>query len=542
MNGQMQKIQRLCNISLPMFLLLMFGVNEREVHAQSNYRDVPLGGRTATMGGVGTASGNDSAMPYLNPAGVSAVPGDVFALSAQVYAWSQRKVDTFFAPAGYGDLSVSNPSDSFTSTKILSLPSSIMYLKHLSAPDAKLRHVVAMSLVSPNQQTFTMSGNSNVLVPSVNGGITQTKNIEYNSSDLYTGPTYSLAIGDRLNAGITGYVLYGSNARTTTETFFQYVFNGARTTESVQTTSLNRQTVSLVPIIGLQGKIFDGLRAGLAVAIPSIPLFGKQTIQQQYSIQSAGSTKQITTLDSKGFDNRPTRINAGVSYERKQFFAIGADAHLYLPRKKATGWEGTSKIVQSQTDSVTREYFKDSNTSHDANTVIDISVGGEFWPLSWLAVRGGFFTNNAPFKKGTSLNDMNNIEMDRLGGTLGLGFLAGSFETTVGAVFQHGSGKINILDITSDAQKSALGRAVGVDISENAIMFVLSAVVTSEEAKAKMSKQLDGVGPKLPGPQTPGGGSAPDCSQCGSSAPPPSPTPPASIPPAGTSAPTGGNQ
>ena len=52
-----------------------------------NYREMPIGGRTATMGGAGTAAGNDSAMPYLNPAGLAGVPGDIFAVPPDHDSW-----------------------------------------------------------------------------------------------------------------------------------------------------------------------------------------------------------------------------------------------------------------------------------------------------------------------------------------------------------------------------------------------------------------------------------------------------------------------
>lgn len=42
------------------------------------------------MGGATTAAGNDSSMPYLNPAGLTGLPADVLAVSASVQAFSAR--------------------------------------------------------------------------------------------------------------------------------------------------------------------------------------------------------------------------------------------------------------------------------------------------------------------------------------------------------------------------------------------------------------------------------------------------------------------
>src|SRR5688572_32671872 len=98
--------------------------------AAQNLRSVPIGGRTATMGGAATAAGNDSAMPYLNPAGLGGVPGDVFALSATVYGYTHRSFDGFFVPQSpdpngpLGELVVERQS--FSTHSVGELPSSIM--------------------------------------------------------------------------------------------------------------------------------------------------------------------------------------------------------------------------------------------------------------------------------------------------------------------------------------------------------------------------------------------------------------------------------
>src|SRR5690349_13363867 len=76
-----------------------------------NFRESPIGGRTATMGGAATAAGNDSAMPYLNPAGLAGVPGDIFAVSATVYSYTHRSFKNFFLPQGPTPGLVGNSED-----------------------------------------------------------------------------------------------------------------------------------------------------------------------------------------------------------------------------------------------------------------------------------------------------------------------------------------------------------------------------------------------------------------------------------------------
>jgi hypothetical protein len=452
------------------------------------------------MGGVGTAAGNDSAMPYLNPAGLASLPGDVFGVSAQMYSMSRRKVDRFFSPDGYGDLGVTGESQEFRSSQVLSVPTSVMYMKHLSKPEDSLRHVLAVSLVVPTQQAFSLTGSAQVDVPSLNGSINQTKNIDYTNYDYYFGPSYALAIGDSVRLGVTAYTLYSLSARTSSDTFVKYVFNGARLEESVATRSETRKVFSIVPVLGAQFSLMESLKLGLGVAIPSIRVGGEQSVIEQVNLQGNGALKRNTAFEGEGYAQRPLRINAGVAYEKAKSFSVGADVHYYFSTKKYDGFDGITHQIATATDNVTRDFNVASKREHESRAVIDLSLGGEVWLFEMLALRGGFFTNRAPRELDKSREGLNDIRIDRVGGSLGVGLLTGSFETTFGVVYQHGSGQVNILDSTSSAAAAEGGRRVtAVDIKEDAVMFVMSGVVTSDQAKKTISDKTNGLGPSVPG-------------------------------------------
>src|SRR5690606_12483041 len=97
----------------------------------SAQQHVPLGGRTATMGGAGVAAGNDSALPYLNPAGLAGVPNDIFGISASLFAYQRRSLDAVFYPNGFpysfGPVRVEH--EEIASTRTFELPGSVMYFK-----------------------------------------------------------------------------------------------------------------------------------------------------------------------------------------------------------------------------------------------------------------------------------------------------------------------------------------------------------------------------------------------------------------------------
>ena len=87
-------------------------------------------------------------MPYLNPAGLSAVPKDIFAVSAAVYSYTHRSVENFFYPTGtIAALGIKEDSSSFATGSIAELPSSVMYFRHLDPAESKIQQKIGISLI-----------------------------------------------------------------------------------------------------------------------------------------------------------------------------------------------------------------------------------------------------------------------------------------------------------------------------------------------------------------------------------------------------------
>jgi hypothetical protein len=58
--------------------------------AQANYDGAVLGGRTAMMGGAAVARGSDGAVLFLNPAGITRIPGESFSFGTVALSFSHR--------------------------------------------------------------------------------------------------------------------------------------------------------------------------------------------------------------------------------------------------------------------------------------------------------------------------------------------------------------------------------------------------------------------------------------------------------------------
>jgi hypothetical protein len=478
---------------LPAAGLLALLLTTTPGYAQNNYQDIPIGGRTASMGGAATAAGSDSAMPFLNPAGLAALPDSVLALSGQVYTYSRWKVDRFFAPDGYG-FPTENPTETFSATRLGQLPSSVMYMKHFGSEGSTLRGVVAMSLITPSSQSISFTGSASVRRPEVNGGLSQTRNIEYTSSDTYIGPSVAVALGDRINAGLSVFYLNATRRFVSQQTAFVYEFGGARTQENSESVTESQSTRSIVPVVGLQIKLIPGLKAGLGVAAPSIRIDGRNDRSVQQTTTGKFGQKQNFTFAGEAYGQRPLRINAGVAYEQAKSFGVAADVSFYTAVDQFYGAKGTQNVVATSSDDVTRNYNERREQIQKAAGVFNVAIGGEFWVTKALALRLGAFTNGAPVK--LDAVTPYSLEINRLGLTGGVGIEAGSFETTLGVVYQHGSGKLNTPDFTSRAAlDSPDARYVPVNVTEDALMFVVSGVVSTEEAQDTIEKKNKGMMP-----------------------------------------------
>lgn len=465
-----------------------------QASAQQNYRDVPIGGKNAVMGGVGTAAGNDSSMAYLNPAGLANIPGDVFALSAQVYTTSRRKVDSFLAPNGFrADLEPGGQT--FRSSSIGSFPSSVSYMKHFKA--GGLRMTTAFSLVVPAAQNFSMTGAIGGKIPSENGGFSTNRSFTFNSADYYIGPSFAVALSERIRFGASLLTLYQTSQRSVQRATFMYQFDGARKYDWSQSLSEEFAGASLVGVVGIQAVLLPGLSLGLGAALPSFRMSGVSTVVNQDSFQgSKEAEKSNESLKGEGYYDRPLRLNAGLWFERPKSFGIGADVHYHAAKTASRGYSGVFQITESANDNVARSYNEAKEVLHDAKQVINLSVGGEVWLNEMFALRAGFFTNRSPYA--LVPNDPTGISIDRLGGTLGLGVQIGSFETTIGGLYQRGTGKMNVTDESSARALANGDIIVPVGVTEDTLMLMLSAVVTTEEAKNTIKGQMDKIGPKMP--------------------------------------------
>jgi hypothetical protein len=482
-----------------------------------NHREMPIGGRTATMGGAGTAAGNDSAMPYLNPAGLAGVPGDIFAVSATVYSYTHRSFQNYFYPSGtVAALGFERDREDFGTTSIGELPSSVMYFRHLSAPTAHVQHKLGMSLVIPSARNVDLVASLAGRDTAAAGTDVRAASLTQNFRRYYIGPTYAVGIGRDLRIGLSVYAIYHRNSMTSTFTSSSTILGGTITsTINLQRSELD-EALSIAPIAGIQARVASDLWVGFGVAAPSVGLAGRSRVTSETSGQTPDrtafgtlATSSLTTLDADYRAATPLRLNAGLAWERRSGFSAAADVHVYLPRTDSET-HGTQFNEERRAGDLTRHYRRRIDQETEAETTVDLSIGAEYAVNSVLALRGGFFTDLASAH--AIIDDplyVRQTRLDRYGGTVGVGLKLGSFDTTAGLLLARGSGQHGTVDVSVPG-----GRTVAaIETTETTGLLVLSGAVTIEAAKKTIREtlpfqtgplpDLDGTETKPPAPWLP---------------------------------------
>jgi hypothetical protein len=460
-----------------------------------NYRSVPIGGRTATMGGAGTAAGNDSAMPYLNPAGLAGLPSDVLAVSASIYGLRTLSARRSLAPNGFpGAFGPSqNETASFSSSSTFQLPSSVMYVKSVSAPTANVRTVLAGSLVVPAMTGTEFIASRSAFFPSTQTDFSLSQSVIERSSDLYIGPTWAVAVGDRFRAGASLYGLYSDGVRSTTLSSSLLLASGTLPGRGSSSRVETTKGYAAVVTAGAQFRIVDNLWVGLGLATPAVPITGKGTVtsnRDDVDVDvNAGSAKLLSESTNTPVDvkvRRPLRINVGVAWDDRERFSIALDGTMFLATE-AQKLQGITETTHIETGLSARHFRSAYLKTRQRDLTLDLSLGAEAKLFDPLCIRAGVMTsrsNRPSIDAIYASNEGYSIREDLYGASLGLGLKVGSFDSTAGVSYMYSTGSLPAIDVAQNGSP-----LVSVETTGHTLMFILSGAVTIAEAQKIIKDQ-----------------------------------------------------
>lgn len=461
-----------------------------------NYRSVPLGGRTATMGGAGVAAGIDSAMPYLNPAGVAGLPGDVLAVSGSLISYERRSVESPLTPRGFaGVFRPVSESEEVRSDAVLDLPSTVFYGKHLSPAGADAHHFIALALVTPFINRLNLEASGEYDLQGVETTARLNLSLRQEVRDIYLGPTYGLELGRRVRLGVSGFLLYTEES---VDVRYRASLSGPDDVDRNQSTGTREATqLALAPVVGAQVELVPWVWLGFALAPAPFRLTGEYEAVAVTEQELPGEVLSQVTFRQSLYEQgertiqRPLRASLGLAYDNPQSFSIAGDVHYRQELQKADVLNGTAAVSELRDLDSPRRYELEGKVEKAVESVVNFSLGVEV-PFNELVVgRLGAFTDFSATPKfnGELRPRVFERREDRFGGTLGVGLTGGTFESTVGAVYTFGTGELLVVDSLSEDAIAGADNVTPVSTTSHSIGLVVSGSVTVGEAKSTMQSE-----------------------------------------------------
>lgn len=427
-------------------LSLLLAAVSSPAAAQSNYHPHPLGIRTAGMGGAAAAFGTDSAMPFLNPAGIAGNKGYWLALSANVAAYNSFSVENYYSLDEAFDFDVEETPltgvglDIFPSSALVGLPL-----------DAEGTHFFAISTIVPYghsaQSIFGLELDPD---PALNLRLLDEEDAR--ALFYHVGPTYAVKLDDKLRAGVSIFARFVSfDADTSLETS-SYDLNTGDVTFSPTEIRLRAQSQDLVITSGVQVGPFSGFSFGASLRTPSIHLsgssrqdsrsFGGSSTSDQNQRTNVVEIDEVTLEGSDWRSRTPLSFTLGAGFEDPGTFAIAADVSFFLPVGPyvySEGFMDRLELADGRPAMLVREEF---SFEEEKAAVVNVNLGAEVALSDSFLLRGGFYTDfsNRSIPEERTSADLGTASIDRFGATLGLAYAGQRTNLQLGVIYRRETG------------------------------------------------------------------------------------------------------
>jgi len=414
-----------------------------------NYQPFMLGLRTAGMGGAATAFGRDSAMPWVNPAGIVRMNADTISISANALVIESIKATDFIDISDSVRTANSIPSDqgrsSLNSFELNIFPSSFSYTFRL---DSKNNHVLALSLVVPFCNEIEAHGQINYDT----GDIAQKMIFleHWRTSTYDFGPSYSVRLGP-VTLGLSAFVRYLRYSYDTTFETIAWRIAPEDTNLAIERMKFSAKLIDFDFVAGAQlGPLWGGFYAGVAVHSPTVHLWasGRGDVRLLALESEIDSWTVInSTVEVEDGEYRyPLWFSVGLGYEKEESFAVAVDVNLYLPISEYAMLSGVVEVLSIDSDPATSPVYEGQQVQmlHSTNLVINVKAGAEFYLNKRIVLRAGFFTDFSATEIGGSavrtFEQFGHYRVDRFGGTLGLAYNGDNSQFQLALLYMAGMG------------------------------------------------------------------------------------------------------
>jgi hypothetical protein len=358
----------------------------------TNYKNILIGDRAATMGGAYVAVSDDSSGTYYNPAGISYTSGTEISGSANVYHVQHTTYKNTIRDQNWERHSVEL------------LPNFFSLIRNYGKNAYGISFVVPDSFVQHQDQIYTDLPATETKDPISRYVL----NLHNEDITYLIGPTYSRKLTDTLSIGITLNYMYRK------ERLQQYqLVEYPSAAQEISYANREWGEKGIMPKVGLLWSPIDLLSFGLVVS-KTFLLKSEYISMSNFKADSSNDlTFSNATYDIKR--NMPTEVALGVAYFPSPFFLVSLDSSIHIAPKA------------------------DSFNAYGYKTVANVSLGAEYFLNEKNAVRAGVFTNFSNMPTPTAQTAY--IEkIDQYGFTAGYSIYTRSTSITLGVIASFGTG------------------------------------------------------------------------------------------------------
>jgi hypothetical protein len=435
---------------LAAFLAVGFPV--RSAHAQGNDRSAPTGGRTALMGNTGIALGEDGASPFMNPATIVRVQDSSIAFSVNFFNFTDQHFSNWHQPgppdaATFGNVALSGTG--ISSIGFNALPSTLCLFfttageavegdlgLHMRQGRQKL--AVCFGTLESQSTSLTALG-FNGATPS--GTTAQVQSVTDNFTRAHIGPTYSIAVTDRLALGLSLHGVLTNDSFTLDGSSITSLAAGGGVPSSLGSGG-SGHSFDLTAILGATYRV-GRFTLGLAGQVPSVHILGSYAgvLHESYAM---GTTNDATVTNGSGSFSAPVPVRVGLG--------VGANLPRLTLEVDGSFDFGWSTAFSANVSGTTTTLGTAGPTNAPLNAVynvpthpvVNFAAGGEYFLATDLSLLGGLSTNLSALPGLTPAMTIGNLAPSRtnwLNASFGLGSYGSVGSFLVGAVLGFGWGQ-----------------------------------------------------------------------------------------------------
>ena len=300
--------------------------------AQGNFDGRLLGGRTSMMGGAGVAMGSDQATAFINPAGITRIPGQKYSVSRNSsnsgqYAFStfagqfeSRSIKNYYDPSQELNLEKENAVD----LSLRVVPNTFCLFLDGPPKDSysgRSRHKFAACGADTESENYFYSRTaSSVNDAGVSRGVSNQTAMSFKRSSFAL--TWGLQLTERLSVGTNFRIDYAAFTNQVSSSAF--TGNTSSATSIVADVNRNSWSWGTSVTIGATYRLFDGVTIGGAFSTPSQHIFGSHT--GSTNISSPKSSRALFVQDEGDFRyNSAGQLRVGMAFSWPTFnFEINA--------------------------------------------------------------------------------------------------------------------------------------------------------------------------------------------------------------------------